>query len=361
MSTHLAVREERTAVATQQESAALSAIHDPAMDFIQTLEQRWRLAKMLHASGMSRQKTPEGVMAVILKGFELGLPPMAALANIDFFDGNVQVRAHAQLAVASARFGVVCEQIESTDTACLLRLSRPGWAPVEAGFTLEEAKAAGLLGKQNWRTYPKDMLYNRALSRGIKRICPEVGAGVYDPDEVGGQRPTAATPAITPDALWEPREGDAEASPAQMQLLERLLKSHVWTVNERAQMEAALHGGGRTTVSSWIDWATEEAKTRKAAERETGEVQGDPGMFKFPGKKGGRWTGVPLKDVPTEVLGAQVDAVLKKNGGVVTPFVEAVEATLRERGELFGGTVSEAAETEEPLEDEPYDGEEPPF
>lgn len=199
-----------------------TALMDPALEFVQTLPQRWQLAKILFNSGMSRQKSAEGVMAVVLKGYELGIPPMAALSNVDFFDGNFCIRAHAQLAIASARHGVRCQTLESTATVCRLRLTRPDWEPVEESFTIEEARSANLLNKNNWKTYPKDMLYNRALSRGIKRVCPEVGAGVYDPDEVGQVTMPASEQAEPTPARQTKRElaeaaqqrATAERSPA---------------------------------------------------------------------------------------------------------------------------------------------------
>jgi len=47
-------------------------------------------------------------------------------------------------------------------------------------FTIEKAKAAGLVTKDVWRHYPEVMLYARALTHGAKAFCPEIlgGAGV---------------------------------------------------------------------------------------------------------------------------------------------------------------------------------------
>lgn len=266
-----------TAMATMQGEVVL---HDPAMEFVQTLPQRWQLAKMLHASGMSRQKSPEGVMAVVLKGYELGLPPMAALSNLDFFDGNFVIRAHAQLAIASARYGVTMELLESTTTTCRLRLRRPRWEPVEESYTIEEAKVAGLLGKNNWKNYPKDMLYNRALSRGIKRICPEVGAGVFDPDEVGGATGVVVPGSDLDASLREVVAGEVvdtssgevvgeAATPAQLQLIERVMQSHVFTAKEKNGLQKRIDRGmTKEQASEAADWLTTQVKERKAAEKD---------------------------------------------------------------------------------------------
>lgn len=201
-----------SALAIHQDAPAAPATFLPegfspaaqALEFVQNLAAFERLAVAISKSGMVQDR-PEAVLAKMLKGMELGLPPMAAQAGIDFFDGKLSVRSHMQLAIASSRYGVRCEALVSNATECTLRLSRPGWAPVEEGYTIAEAKQAGLLGKKNWVSYPKDMLYNRALSRGIKRICPEVGAGVYDPDELGA--------VTSPDGTPEPQPRRQEKSP----------------------------------------------------------------------------------------------------------------------------------------------------
>ena len=49
------------------------------------------------------------------------------------------------------------------------------------------AQAAGLTGKDNWKKYPSDMLFARAISRGARRFAPGIfgGSPVYTPDEMG--------------------------------------------------------------------------------------------------------------------------------------------------------------------------------
>jgi hypothetical protein len=166
-------------------SAGLPAVLDPTLEFVQNLAAFERVAHALAQSGMVKDRTPEAVLAKMMKGRELGLPAFAAQEVIYFFDGKTTVAAHAQLGIASARYGVRPRIVRSDERICEIEFSRPGWANVAESFTLEQAQRAGLTGKDNWKKYPKDMLYSRALTRGIKRICPEVGAGIYDPDEVG--------------------------------------------------------------------------------------------------------------------------------------------------------------------------------
>ena len=52
---------------------------------------------------------------------------------------------------------------------------------------MDDAKAAGLTSKDNWKKYPRNMLFARAISNGQKWYAPDVynGVTVYTPDEMG--------------------------------------------------------------------------------------------------------------------------------------------------------------------------------
>ena len=64
--------------------------------------------------------------------------------------------------------------------------------------------------KENWKRYPRNMFFNRAISNGVRTYCPDVlgNAPVYDPDELG-----AST-----DELGRVTELPASAIPAVQQL-----------------------------------------------------------------------------------------------------------------------------------------------
>lgn len=154
-----------------------------ARAFMEELEPRWRLCKALASSGMIPQRTPEAALAVMLKGFELGVPPMQAFGSIHYFDGKLTIEASLMDAVAVQRLGVRKEILEWTDQVCRIRFSRPDREPVESEFTIEEAKTAGLLRKDNWKKYPKDMLAARAKARGLRMIAPDLFSGMLAQEE----------------------------------------------------------------------------------------------------------------------------------------------------------------------------------
>jgi hypothetical protein len=58
-------------------------------------------------------------------------------------------------------------------------------------FTIDDArrigdafKGDGKTLKHNWAKRPEDMLWARMVSRAVRRLCPEIVAGLYTPEEV---------------------------------------------------------------------------------------------------------------------------------------------------------------------------------
>lgn len=131
---------------------------------------------------------PHAIAAAILTGQELGLGPMESLRSIHVVEGKPTLSAELMLSLA-IRAGVKHKWTENTNLAASIRLSRAGQEADTFSFTMEDAKRAGLTGKQNWRKYPSAMLRARCLSAALRAYCPDVlGGSVYvegelEPDE----------------------------------------------------------------------------------------------------------------------------------------------------------------------------------
>ena len=168
------------------------AVHDSGLpsntteQVVGRFDEYWRMAKALSSSGVISQRKPEAALAIILKGHELGIGPMQAFQCIHHFDGKLCIEANLMEAIAIRRYDVTVGIVEWTDKVAKFKFCRPGWEPQTVDFTIEEAKTAGLLGKSNWSKYPKDMLAARCKARGLRLVAPDVFAGSYTRDEVGG-------------------------------------------------------------------------------------------------------------------------------------------------------------------------------
>lgn len=130
--------------------------------------------------------TPEAAFAVIATGRELGLSAMQALRSIHIVEGKPTLSA--DLMVALVKRSDPClffRLIESTGARASYETHRRGEpSPTRMSYTLEEARAAGALSKDNWRKFPASMLRARCASMLARAVYPDVVLGVYDPDEI---------------------------------------------------------------------------------------------------------------------------------------------------------------------------------
>lgn len=197
-----------------------------AMQFVGKLDEFWRLANMLANSGLVPYRKPEPCMAILLRAHELAIPTSMAFSLIYHFDGQTHMAASLLAALAIARCGVKYDVLTWDENLCRLHFTRPGWEPLEVEFTMTDAERAGLVGKvdektgfrvgkkDNWRAYPKAMLFARALAMGVRAIAPDYFAGEYAAEEfdVDTRKPPREMPAAAKQALQRAAGVDADGS-----------------------------------------------------------------------------------------------------------------------------------------------------
>ena len=132
-------------------------------------------------------KTPEQFIAIVLKGRELGLPPMYACNHIVVIQGKPTMSAEVQLAMIFKHCPTAkINYLEVSNDRCVVKASRDGANFSQFSFTMEDAKAANLTSKENWRKYPRAMLRSRCVSELARSLFPDCLAGVsYTPEELG--------------------------------------------------------------------------------------------------------------------------------------------------------------------------------
>lgn len=145
-------------------------------------------ARALQASGyFSDVKSEAQALVKVMAGAEIGLPPFAAMTGIHIVQGKPVIGANliATLVKNDPRYDYRVKQADAT--ACIIQWYESGQAVGESSFTMTEATAAGLTGKDNWKKYTSDMLFARALTRGARRFAPGIfgGAPIYTADEMG--------------------------------------------------------------------------------------------------------------------------------------------------------------------------------
>ena len=173
-------------------------------------------------------KMPEQFMLIVFKGRELGLPPMYACNHIVVIQGKPTMSAEVMLAMIYKNCpNVKIQYLEVSNDKCTIKASRPGNEPSTFSFTMDDAKAAGLTSKENWRKYPRAMLRSRCISELARSLFPDCIAGVsHTPEELGAitdesgevvEIPVEASkpvPATQAEATGEPAKRSVGYDPA---------------------------------------------------------------------------------------------------------------------------------------------------
>jgi hypothetical protein len=145
------------------------------------------LGKMLAQSGYFQDATQAAQAVVkVLAGRELGLGPIASMTGIYIVKGRVTLSANLIAAAIKRSHRYDYRVRHMDDKGCEIEFFQGQTSLGVSTFTEVEAKAAGLAGGDNWRKFPRNMYFARAISNGAKWFCPDIFAGaVYTPDEMG--------------------------------------------------------------------------------------------------------------------------------------------------------------------------------
>lgn len=172
-------------------------------------------------------------MVKIQAGQEIGIPPFQAMNGIHIIKGKTTLGAGiiASRVKGSGKYDYTVIQLD--DKACSLDFYQGEKKLGNSLFTIEDAKKAQT---QNLEKFPKNMLFARAISNGVKWFCADVFSGpVYVPEE--RHLIEAEAQQETVDTVWteEPTEEEINALDVinQSTTLEELQKN--WMVISKEQ------------------------------------------------------------------------------------------------------------------------------
>ena len=191
---------------------------------VATLDDVQRVAKLLAMSNYFDAKG-NGDQAIaqlatkILAGREMGYGPFASVQGIHVIQGKPVISANL-MAAAVKRSGRYDYRVRRLDNdGCEVEFFQRNGDKLESigksSFTRDDAKAAGLLGKDNWSKFARNMFFARALSNGIRWYCADVfdGSAAYTPDELGVDEDADGN-VITVQAHVVGQEDAAKSNPA---------------------------------------------------------------------------------------------------------------------------------------------------
>jgi hypothetical protein len=145
--------------------------------------------ELLAQSGMFGIQNAAAGFVVAATCHQQGISLMEFQRTYHIVEGKPSMRADAMLAEFRKRGGRYTI-VENTVTRAAAQFEFEG-NKIPAEFTIEDAqrtgdcfKSDGKTIKHTWAKRPEDMLWARMVSRAVRRLCPEIVAGLYTPEEV---------------------------------------------------------------------------------------------------------------------------------------------------------------------------------
>lgn len=171
----------------------------------QSLDDAFRLAKALSSAGdmvpKHFQGKPEATMAAIVRGMEVGLAPMQALANIAVINGRASIWGDAIPALLQRAGHMIDSEVTGEGDARTAKatLTRSDGKVIVRTFSVADAKKAGLWGKAGpWQQYPDRMMSLRARAFAARDGAADALMGLQVAEEVSDYAMRDVTPEAKP-------------------------------------------------------------------------------------------------------------------------------------------------------------------
>lgn len=156
---------------------------------IQSYNDLENVAKAMVSSGYFTDSTKISQAIVkIMAGREIGVGPFGSMNGIHIIQGKPAFGANIMAGKVKSSGRYNYRVTENTDTVCTIEFMEHfngSWTTIgTSSFSIADAKKAGT---KNLDKFPRNMLFARAMSNGVRWYCPDVmnGSVVYTPEELG--------------------------------------------------------------------------------------------------------------------------------------------------------------------------------
>ena len=174
------------------------------------LKEPMAIGEVFAKSGMFPDvKTQAQAVVKILAGREMGLTPFESMNSMYIVNGKIAVMSNAIASIVKkgGKYDYKVDKLD--DKECTLSFFRMNGEVKPLGtstFTFQDAAKAGLVNKEVWKSYPRNMLFSRALSNGVRWFCPDA-ACAYTVEELKDIEPVRETKTIELKADGEVTNG----------------------------------------------------------------------------------------------------------------------------------------------------------
>jgi hypothetical protein len=184
-----------------------------------TSEEAWKFCQKIAESELvpkALRGKPADIYVAAVMGNQLGLPFFSAIQGIASINGKPSIYGDLMLAVCQSHpdFQDIEESCDGKTAVCIV--TRKGRKPYTGQFTMDEAKAAGLVDRNPvWKTYPRRMLTMRARSYALRAVFADRLAGFHTIEEMQDAEVLSvqdeAPQTVVPDAKPAKIRGEAAA------------------------------------------------------------------------------------------------------------------------------------------------------
>ena len=153
------------------------------------------IGETFYKSGMFADiKSAQQAVVKIMAGAEMGISPFQAMSGIHIIQGKPTIGAGLMASRVKSSGKYNYKIVEMDEKVCKIQFyeqcavlndkhNNKGWNEIGVStFTIEDAKKAGT---KNLDKFPRNMLFARAMSNGVRWFCPDIYEGpVYVPEEM---------------------------------------------------------------------------------------------------------------------------------------------------------------------------------
>jgi hypothetical protein len=179
---------------------------------VESLIEPMELGNVFMKSGLFKDvKSQAQAVVKILAGRELGLAPLESMTNIYMVNGKVALQAKiiGSLIKKSEKYDYTVTKLDNEECSITFYGFEQRDSKVEKTelgksiFTKKDAALAGIVNKDVWKNYPRNMLFARALSNGARWYTSDVFCG-YTAEEL--ETPREVTSVVTIDGKGKVKE-----------------------------------------------------------------------------------------------------------------------------------------------------------
>ena len=211
-------------------------------DIVKSTQDALQIGQVMFQSGLFADiKSASQAVVKILAGQEVGVPPLASMTGIHVISGKTVIGAGlmASRVKGSGKYDYLV--IAHDDKVCSIEFKQGAKVLGISTFTIEDAKKAGT---KNLDKFPRNMLFARAMSNGVKWYTPDIySMPVYVPEEMDAVQSSPQEVEVIKPSMSEAQWGKLRAR----------VEAGEYELIERAQAKFTLSEEQQTTLSNIIN------------------------------------------------------------------------------------------------------------